>query len=174
MFCITRQSLARQQDLEYLQYPNIFCSRTGWRFSVSNVATRIEPIAIITTLLYLTKIIIIFRRRGPYVCRTAGKLQSGILRINVLNWLHTSTHHACDVYRAIKSRQLVRFIALDASLVLVLAQCRKRQHTVQFDELRAFSTVYMEVVCVVSSAETESPLNLHSAVQCKCLSLCLR
>jgi hypothetical protein len=128
-------------------------------------------------LLYHTKIIgviIIFRRRGPYVCRTVGELRRGILRINVLNWLHTSTRHACDVYRAIKSRKHVRFIALDASLVLVLAQCRKRQHNLQFDELPRLSTVYMEVVCVVSNVGAESPLNLHSAVQCKCLSLCLR
>ena len=30
----------------------------------------------------ITKIIIIFRRRGPYVCRRVGELRHGILRIN--------------------------------------------------------------------------------------------
>jgi len=59
-------------------------------------------------------------------------------------------------------------------LWLVLALCRKRQHNLQFDELRRLSTVYVEVERVVSTVGAESPFNLHSAVQYKCLCLCLQ
>jgi len=59
-------------------------------------------------------------------------------------------------------------------LWLVLAQYRKRQRNLQFDEQRRLSTVYVEVECVVSTVGAESPFNLHSAVQYKCLSLRLQ